>query len=196
MPLRWYAARTQPRAEILAAAQLSRDGFNVYNPRIRVTDSHLANVDLSLFPGYLFIQCDLETISGPFFRPAHRILGWVNFDDEIPWLSDEVISEIKSRAELINREGGVRVKFKPGELVQIISDTYQGIGEVVEDAKSAESKVKVLLEFLGRSVPAEVPWALLQPVNEIHKEHHRIPRRTRGKGRRINNKAMAVTGIA
>ena len=203
MSLRWYAARTQPRAELLAAAQLDRDGFEVYSPRVRVTDSHLASVELPLFPGYLFIRCDLETENVPTFRSTHRILGWINFDGDIPWLPDEVVSDIQSRAELINLEGGVRIRFKPGELVQIISDTFQGIGEVVEDAKTAESKVKVLLEFLGRSVPALVPWALLKPLEDTHKEYQRssgpisrrLPRRTRGKGRRINNMAQAATGI-
>lgn len=200
MALHWYAARTQPRSELLATAQLGRDGFEVYSPRVRVTDSHLASVELPLFPGYLFIRCDLETENVPTFRRSHRILGWINFDGDIPWLPDEVVAEIQNRADLINLEGGVRIRFEPGELVQIVSDTFQGIGEVVEDAKSAESKVKVLLEFLGRSVPALVPWALLRPLEDTHEGDHRapgrLPRRTRGKGRRINNMAPAAVGSA
>ena len=183
MATRWYVIRTESRSEYLAASELDRDGFEVFFPRVTVVHPRKGHGDTPLFPGYLFLHCNLEEDSGPSFRRAHRVLGWVRFGGDIPWLPDQFVAEMKKRSEMINQEGGLRRRFRPGELVRVEADAVQGIAEVVEDAKSTHSRVKVLLEFMGRSVPAQVPWESLLPIEDGEAGHQRIPRRTRGKGR-------------
>jgi hypothetical protein len=92
---------------------------------------------------------------------------------------------LMERWETINRQGGVLRRFPPGEKVRIVSGNLQGLAQVVEEAKSPQARAKVLLQFMGRLVQAEVPWESLRPLGDQPAERTRIPRRTRGGGRWI-----------
>jgi len=187
MGSRWYVARTEPRAEFLAAKELDRDGFEIFFPRTKALQPLNTNKDEPLFPGYLFLRCDPENEGWPSFRPGHRILGWVRFGGEMPWIPDEDVTELKKRIELINLDGGPWRRFHPGELVRIISHSLEGLAEIVEEPKSRHARAKVLLQFMGRLVQAQIPWQNLSPVPDSERENHRAPRRTRGRGRWIPN---------
>lgn len=181
----WYVVRTEPRAEYLAASELARDGFEVLLPRLKLAYPRFGHTDTPLFPGYLFIRCSPETSGWPVFRPGHRVSGWVGFGGEVPSMSDEAVDELLQRIEAVNNKGGLWRRFEPGERVEIVSKTLQGLAQVVQTGKSPQGRVKVLLNFMGRMVSADVPWEHLRPAPEQAKEPVRIPRRTRGGGRRI-----------
>ena len=185
MGARWYVLRTQSRGENLAASDLTRDGFEVFFPRVKGLYSRLKNGEAPLFPGYLFLRCNLERDGLPSFRTTPRVLGWMRFEDDIAWVPDQVVDEIRKRSEIINREGGFRRRFRSGELVRVVSGAIQGLAEVIEDSKSIQSKVRVILEFMGRSVPALVSGFDLQPVDDLTVPNRQSTRRTRGKGRWI-----------
>lgn len=195
---RWYVARTEPRAEFLAADELERDGHEVFFPRVRAPRPRLGHTDMPLFPGYLFLRCDPESEGWPSFRRAHRIAGWVGFAGEVPSLPDEVVAELMERWDTINRQGGFLKRFQPGEKVRIVAGSLMGLAEVVEAAKLPRASVKVLVEFMGRLVQAQVPLQHLEPIEGLSFDHKprayqapayqptqkpRRPRRTRGKGR-------------
>ena len=183
MGLRWYVVRTEPRAEFLAADELGRAGYEIFFPWFKASRPKLGRANVPLFPGYLFIRCDRESGVWPAFRSSQRIAGWVNFGGEIPSIPDEVVAELTDRWESINAEGGLIRRFTPGEKVRIVSGNFQGLAEIVEDSRSPQARAKVLLQFMGRLVQAQVPCDLLESVEIPPVQEQRIPRRTRGKGR-------------
>ena len=185
MALRWYVARTEPRAEFLAAKELNRDGYEVFSPRVRAYRPLVELREAPLFPGYLFLRCDPESDGWPVFRPGHRVLGWVSFGNQVPSIPDQVVQELVERLNGIDTAGGLWRRFSPGELVQVLSGTLDSFAQVVEAPKSPEGRAKVLMEFMGRLVQAQVPWQNLRPVENSEMEKQRLPRRTRGKGRWI-----------
>lgn len=182
---KWYVVRTQPRAEALAANELARDGFEIFSPVVKTTRVKKPQSFDTLFPGYLFLKCDTEVDGWPSFRPAHRVIGWVRFGGDTPWLPDSVICGLKDRIETIGDEGGLWQRFQAGEKVEVASPSLEGLGEVVRDGRSAQAPVEILLRFMGRIVRAQVPRENLQPVNGRVEENYKRLRRTRGKGRRI-----------
>jgi len=181
--LKWRVIRTEPRAEYLAVQELGRDGFEIFFPRVKVSYPRNGHSDMPLFPGYLFLRCDAEAEGWPVFRPGHRVLGWVRFGGEVPFLPDEFVGELTHRLEEINREGGIWKRFRIGEMVRIVSNSLESFAQVVEEPKSSQGRVKVLLEFMGRMVPAQVPWEHLQSMEDDPVKMHQAPRRTRGGGR-------------
>ena len=68
-------------------------------------------------------------------------------------------------------------------MVRIVSKTMESVAQVVDQPKSSQGRVKVFLEFMGRLVPAQVPWEQLQPIDNDPLETLQTPRRTRGGGR-------------
>ena len=72
------------------------------------------------------------------------------------------------------------------------------LAQVAEEPTSSDSKVRVLLEFMGQLVSAEVPWSDLHiaPEDSRGDSNHGGRRRTRGRGRWIRNRgseAIALT---
>jgi transcription antitermination factor NusG len=148
----------------------------------------------------MFLRLDPESDGWPTFRPGHRIIGYVRFDDEIPSLSDEVLNELMERVSSINNEGELPVAFQVGDLVQVTMSSFNTVAEVLRSGKSRSGNIKVLLEFMGRLIHADVPWQYVQPVipentsahNDSTGSSNRLPRRTRGKGRWIKGATKLV----
>lgn len=195
IPPQWFVARTQPQAESVAARELARDGFEVFAPRVKSVRSHGGTGEAPLFPGYLFLRCAPAEAGQYFFRPGHRIAGWVNFSGVVPPVPDAVVNELQQRVASIMRDGGLWRRYQAGEKVWVIANGLESLAEVVERAKSPQARVKIMLAFMGRLVPGQVPWDNLRPVvNEVG-EPARLPRRTRGRGRWIRGRGPRTAGI-
>jgi len=185
MGCEWYLLRTKPSAEYLAEASLTDGGYEIFFPKVRCFQTRFGHTDAPLFPGYLFLRCNPGQDGWPLFKESDRIAWWVRFGGQIPSVPDEVVERLKDRLEEVNLDGGIWKRFEPGEKVEIITSSFNGVGEVVETPKSVEAPVKVMLNFMGRLIAAKVPWASIRELDTIATEAKRPPRRTRGKNRRI-----------
>ena len=189
MAKRWYVVNTEPGVDHLSSRELARDNFEVFSPRVRDPQSRNDRGDIAVFPGYIFLRVDLEE-ERPAFKSVHRVRGLVHFGGDVPWLPDDVIEELANQVKTINGQDGLWQKYSAGDTVQVVSGFMEGLGLVVEEAKSPQSKAKVLLEFMGRMVRADVPWHNLRTpgpgsIGAEDWERWRAPRRTRGKKRWI-----------
>lgn len=181
----WFVIRTKPLAEYVATKELRKDGLEVFFPRVAAARPRLGHGDVPLFPGYLFVKCDPEAQGWPSFRLAHQVLGWLNFEGVIPSLPDRFIDELAVQLDEINCSIGLPKTFMPGDLVRIVSDSINSLAEVVGPNNSSRTRINVLLSFMGRKVPAQVPWEVVQPAGDYPRENENTPRRTRGGGRWI-----------
>ena len=198
MSSRWYVIRTKPQCEGLAAASLDREGLELFFPRVQARSPRATRTRIPLFPGYLFVRYDMESEAAPSVRRLPGILEWVRFDGVAPAVPDDLVAELVRRVDAINGEGGLWTRFRPGDCVRVVTGKLESLAEVVEEAKSPESRVRVLLEFMGRRVPAEIPWHNLQATqrDSVSNAYHRRPRRTRGGGRWIRGFRPEPAAIA
>lgn len=181
----WYLVRTKPMSEYLAAAALERDGYELCFPRVQSPRPRTGHTDTPLFPGYLFVHQDRNGSGLPAINRISGLIGWVRFDDVVPTVPDEVITGLERRVEAINRGGGHWRRYQPGERVRVVSGKMESLAEVLKEPSSPQSRVSVLLEFMGRLVPARVPWQDLRRIEDdsAYAQRARPPRRTRGNGR-------------
>lgn len=182
---KWYVVRTEPRADHLAEASLLRDDFDVFSPRLKSSKGSSGQIYSPLFPGYLFLSWNQEDEKWPTFKPVHRIYGYVEFGGEVPWLSDGLIQELAKSIDELNGDNGIWRRYRTGEQVWVNSPGLDCLAEVLEEAKSPKGQARVILQFMGRMVKAQVPWEDLRPVEYKLPEQPRTPRRTRGHGRKI-----------
>ena len=181
----WRLVRTRPRSEYLAASSLELNRYEVFFPRVETPRPRSGRNDTPLFPGYLFVRSGGKESA---LTPVNRIaglLGLVQFDGVVPHVPDGVIAALSRRVEEINSQGGQWTRYWPGDKVRVLSGWIEAFAEVLEEAKSPETRVRVLMNFMGRMVPATVPWQDLQPTrgDPVAARAGRRPRRTRGKGR-------------
>jgi transcriptional antiterminator RfaH len=156
--LAWICARTKPKHEHIAAANLrTRLGVEVFLPRLRIermTRRGLVRGNEPLFPCYLFVRC----VIGEGLNEVKRTNGInniVHFAGYIPLIADAVIEELKS---CFNGEESLHVddRFSPGDEVVFAEGAFTGMRALVLRTMPAGQRVQVLLDVLGRSTPVEV----------------------------------------
>ena len=165
--LAWYCARTKPKHEHIAAANVSRAmGVEVFHPRLRLeraTQRGVVRIVESLFPGYIFVRCALEQHFND-LRHVRGISSLVHFGHKIPTVPEEAIVELKQcfeTEEPMAVEDGVR----PGVEVTIADGAFCGFSGMVVRSLAAGQRVQILLDFLGRVTVAEVDRRTLKVEN-------------------------------
>ena len=165
--LAWYCARTKPKHEHIAAANIARKlGLEVFHPRLRLeraTRRGMMRVVEPLFPCYIFVRCMLEKRLDD-IRHVTGISSLVHFGQRIPAVPDAAIDELKQcfeTEEPLAMEDGV----KAGAEVTIVEGAFMGFSGMVVRTLSAGQRVQILLDFLGRITVTEVDRKSLKVEN-------------------------------
>jgi len=163
----WYCVRSQPRQEHVAAAHLQRlMNIDVFCPRIRFKkqrrDGGAQSVTQALFPGYLFAKFSFD-LDHRMVRFAHGVRGLVHFGEKYPALPEGLIASIR---ESIGDEPvkELSTPLSEGMPVTIVMGSFRGFSAVITSIRSSVERVRVLLDFLGRTVEAELPCELVLPA--------------------------------
>jgi transcriptional antiterminator RfaH len=163
----WYCARTKPKHEHIAAANVARKlGLEVFHPRLqleRATRRGKMRVVEPLFPCYIFVRCILENRLDQ-IRHITGISSLVHFGDKIPAVPDAAIEELK-RCFASEEPMAVEDAVSPGTQVTIAEGAFMGFSGMVVRALSAGQRVQILLDFLGRITLAEVDKKSLKVEN-------------------------------
>ena len=187
----WYVLYTKPNAEYAASHFLSQKGYETFLPVVKSPHPRRGYETVPLFPSYLFIRFDPNrlVIKDIYQTPGVRTL--VKFDNRLAIVPDIVIEFIRKRVEAINEVGGLpNHNFKPGDLVYIRSGPLAGLEAIFEGPLGPRERVWVLVYILGALNRAEVPVEDLEPIVKAYsglRPKKKLPRRTRGRGRRIRN---------
>ena len=154
----WFCLRSQPKREHLAAEGL-RKQFNIvcFAPRLRarrLTKRGAVWFVEAMFPGYFFGQFDYVTQRRA-VEHAPGVRGLVQFGDRLATIDGATIESLRRRMEA-NETITIDPEIKVGQEVQIAHGPLQGLEALVTQLLPASERVRVLLEFLGRSVQMEV----------------------------------------
>jgi hypothetical protein len=114
-------------------------------------------------------------------------LGWVKFEETIPFLTESALDKIKKTIADLNETGGLWNRYTAGDSVIINNLSIDTFGEVLEDVKSPDSFVQVIMQFMGRMVKASVHVSRLSVSNPDITIYRNRGRRTRGNGRLIKS---------
>ena len=162
----WYCARTKPKHEHIAAANLSRNlGLEVFNPRLRIeraTRRGVVRTIEPLFPCYIFVCCPVGIPDE--IRYVTGISSLVHFGQRIPTVPESVIEELK---ECFDAEEpfAVEDRLYPGAEVSVADGAFRGFQAIVLRMLPAKRRVQVLLDILGRPTPVEVDRHLVTVEN-------------------------------
>jgi transcriptional antiterminator RfaH len=161
--MRWYVVYCQTRQEVRADLNLRRQGFDSWLPRLRQTRRHARRIDnvfVPLFPGYLFVNLDLDrqpwrSINGTF--GVRRLLC----ENERP--APLAQGFIETLRETVDEAGLVAVPsdtFKSGDNVRLIAGPFADmVGTLAR--LTDKDRVAVMLNVLGREVRALVSRRVL-----------------------------------
>lgn len=163
---RWFCLSAKPKHERLAAANLNQmEGVESFCPRIRfrkATKRGPVWFVEALFPGYLFAKFEYA----PHHRRvqgAHGVARIVRFGSGVASVEEEIVANLRQLAG-DDETLAFDPQMRPGDEVKIAEGAFQGLNAVVTQLLPAKERVKVLLDFLGRPIEAELPAPALLPI--------------------------------
>jgi len=154
----WFCIRTHLKHEHIAAAHLRQiPGVEVFNPQLRLLRSTRRGrrwSTESLFPNYLFARCVLEsTLEKVTYTPAVKVV--LRFGDRVPVIPDAVIEDLRQGVAELSSAVLTDAPVE-GEEVEIAIGAFVGMKGLVTCVLPGKQRVRILLDVLGRSVPAEL----------------------------------------
>jgi transcriptional antiterminator RfaH len=162
----WFCLKAEPKREHLAARGLRRRfGIECLSPRLRfrkLTRRGPIWFVEAMFPGYLFAKFVYSTQHRA-VESSHGVRGIVRFGDRVATLPEDTVIALQSKAgteEVVTVDSSLKI----GQPVQLIEGPFQGLEVVITQLLPARERIRVLLEFLGRSLEMEVPAEKVLPA--------------------------------
>ncbi|WP_018294631.1 transcriptional activator RfaH [Mariprofundus ferrooxydans] len=162
----WFAIRVKPRQESLAAANLERQGFEVYLPMINTRISHAGKVSWQprpFFAGYLFVHLSIDEQRWTTIRSTVGVLAPVAFGTFYPPLSDQVIALLQARHDengLITISSTPESPFRAGEKVRMLDGAMKGLEGVFIEMRG-QDRALILLDWMKKSMRVVANTAVL-----------------------------------
>lgn len=146
----WYALQSKFQQENLLWEQLCMRDIEAYYPRISVNPVNpRAKKIKPYFPGYMFVNVDLEQVGSSTFQWMPGVARMVSFGNEFAPIPDHLMQAIRERVDEINAvESRSFENFKPGDLVVLRSGTFAGYEAIFDSRLPGHDRVRVLLQLL------------------------------------------------
>jgi len=161
----WALVQFKPNSDAVACRNLSRQGFEIFLPRIEVTSKTAIKFVRSLkplFPGYLFVRINTEVGGWRAINSTYGVSRIVTTAGKPTRVPDELVDDIKRRCDSQNTIQQMD-SVKPGDEVSLKHGPFADwVGKVV--TLPSDNRVWVLLEILGRQTRVAVGTGDLSKV--------------------------------
>ena len=155
----WFCLRAEPKREHLAATSLRRRfGIECLSPRLRfrkLTRRGAVWFVEAMFPGYVFAKFAYSTLYRA-VESSHGVRGILRFGNRLATVPEHALMALQANGsadEVVTVDSSLKI----GQPVQFIEGPFQGLEVVITQLLPARERIRVLLDFLGRSVEMEVP---------------------------------------
>lgn len=161
----WYVVQCLARRERYAQQNLSLQYFQTFYPFYFKTVRHARKtrtVQQALFPGYLFVQLDLNKDRWRSINGTHGVSRLIMNGERPSVVPSGIVDNL---IEHTDQKGGVRLDdgLKVGQKVKIVSGPMNElIGELLTLDDSG--RVRVLLEIMSGKIVVTLNRSTLHPV--------------------------------
>ncbi len=159
---RWYVVRTHPHRERQAVSHLERQRFQTFLPSFRKRRSHAGRKDYvmtPLFPGYVFVEMNLEVDRWRSINGTVGVHHLICHGDRPAAVPKGIVEDLRAQTD----PGDVvapaaLIVFERGDSVRVVDGALAGqTGRY--DRMTANERVVLLLNVLGREIEASLPMA-------------------------------------
>jgi transcriptional antiterminator RfaH len=162
----WFCLRAEPKREHLAGMALRRQfGIDCLSPRLRfrrLTRRGPIWFVEAMFPGYVFAKFAYTSLYRA-VQSSHGVRGILRFGEGLATVPENTMMALQARGgaeEIVTIDSSLKI----GQPVQFIEGPLQGLEVVITQLLPARERIRVLLEFLGRSMEMEVPAGKVLPA--------------------------------
>ncbi len=151
MPVSWYVIQSKVNREEALHQQLIAKGLDVFYPWIRVSPVNPRSRKLKpYFPGYMFVNVDVEQTGLSLLQYCPFSRGLVSFDSEPAPVAEALIVALRNKVEAINAAGeSASAGLEHGARVHIHSGPFAGYDAIFDEKLPGNERVRVLLLLLN-----------------------------------------------
>ena len=159
--LGWYVMHSKPQKEQWLYDQLDALQIEAYCPAVRTKSG--ACKPKPYFPGYLFVNVDLQLTGTSLLQWIPGSLGLVSFGGEPACVPDGLLQRIRRRIDEINNiEDRLFEILKPGDELTIHSGPFAGYDAIFCARLHDSERVQVFLKILQ-----DHPLQVNLPVSQL-----------------------------
>jgi transcriptional antiterminator NusG len=176
MAMKWYTVHTysghENKARLALLDRVKNAGLEAKFGEILIpTESVIELVKgqkrtttRKFYPGYMFVQMDLDDETYHLVKNTPKITGFLGGDrgNRPTPVPDEEIAAINTQMT----EGAIKPKpkvlFEEGENVRVVDGPFSNFSGIVEEVKPEKQKVRVLVSIFGRATPVELDFAQVE----------------------------------
>jgi transcriptional antiterminator RfaH len=147
--LGWYVLHSKPQKEQWLYNQLNVLEVPVFYPCLNIKTRNLHTTVKPYFPGYLFVNVDLDLTGSSMLKWIPGSQGLVSFGDEPACVPESLLQRIRQRVNEINSvEDNPLFGLKPGDSVGIRSGPFAGYEAIFCAQLRGTERVQILLRVL------------------------------------------------
>jgi len=162
----WYCIRSKPNKEEFLCSQLVASEIKTFYPQLNVKPVNPRSRKVSpYFPGYMFVNVDLEEVGTNALQWMPGALGLVFYGEEPIPVQEQVINTIRNRVEAANAVVDEWLAgLKPGDHIRIESGPFAGYEAIFDVHLPGSERVRVFLALLERDgMRLELPEVFIRP---------------------------------
>lgn len=165
--MQWYVLQSKPQKESFLNEQLCLRQIETYYPHVKVNPANSrSRKSKPYFPGYLFIQVDLDAVGFSKLQWLPGVQRVVSFGGEPATISDALVQSMRRRIDgndLV--DDGMIQKIKHGDTVSIHCGPFAGYRAIFDSHLKGNERVRVLLEMLqDRQVCVELSGSEIERI--------------------------------
>jgi transcriptional antiterminator NusG len=114
------------------------------------------------FPGYLFVQMNLNEKTWHLVRGSSKVSGFVGGKQKPPEVSEAEVMRVTRQMETGMEKVKPKITFSIGENVTVVDGPFSSFSGSVEEINEEKGKVKVLVSIFGRPTPVELDYVQVE----------------------------------
>ncbi len=175
--MKWYIVHTFTNSEDAVktlikkraqAAGLADQIGQILIPVERVIDvkkGEKRTVTRKLYPGYVFIQMEMNKETWQLVRHTPKVTGFMGGQDPRPVPEHEIERILKLMSEGAENPKP-KVQYSKGETIRVIDGPFANFTGTVEEVDLDRQKLKVLVSIFGRSTPVQLDFDQVEKIEE------------------------------
>jgi transcription termination/antitermination protein NusG len=175
MAMKWYVVHTysghENKARVSLLDRVRQAGLTAKFGQVLIpTDTVVELVKgqkrsttRKFFPGYMFVQMDLDQETFHLVKNTPRITGFLGGMNPQPVKESEIQNINTAMTEGATRPRA-RESFKESDNVRVIEGPFANFTGVVVEVKAEKQKLRVNLSIFGRATPVELDFAQVEKV--------------------------------
>ena len=159
--LSWYLLQCKSRQDARAEENLVRQGHPCFRPlllREKLSGGRIQKIEESLFPGYLFVQLDMQG-NWSALRSTRGVQRLVVFDGYPLAVSGQLIEQLRQRTRQSSEQPAVPV-LQAGEKVRITDGPFAEL-EAIFHSMDGLQRAVLLLNLLNHQQKIHLPLNIL-----------------------------------